>query len=88
MNCYAHQLACAAAGATAIIYTLGCIAVHVYPHYMQLLWAPLVYISQQSMPVLEINLTGYGYGVVQSFVYTYVYARIFGALYSRLLPEL
>jgi hypothetical protein len=88
MNCYAHQLAFSAAGAMALLYTIGAIVLLFFPEQTAFLWAPLAYVSADQLPHLHINFISYLYGVVQSFVYTYIYARIFGALYSHLTPEL
>jgi hypothetical protein len=88
MNCYAHQLACSAAGAMASLYTLGAIALLFFPEQTTFLWAPLAYVTADQLPHMQLNFIGYLFGVVQSFIYTYIYARIFGALYSYLTPEL
>jgi hypothetical protein len=88
MNCYAHQLACSAAGAMSLVYTIGACALMLFPEQTTFLWAPLAYVSEDQLHGLHLSFVGYLYGVVQSFVYTYIYARIFGALYTYLTPEL
>ncbi len=87
MKCYTQQLAFAAATAMALLYTLGAILVITFPQQILTLWAPLCYLYSAELfqPYLGVSFMSFISGIIQSFVYTYIYAWLLGAVYNKLV---
>ena len=88
MKCYTHQLAFAAACAMAIFYTLGALLVLILPSQMLNLWAPLFYLitADPIAPFFGVSVLSMLSGILQSFIYTYIYAWLLGSIYHKLIP--
>lgn len=88
MKCYTHQLSFSAAAAMGVLYTLGALAVAVFPMQVLQLWAPLFYLRTADLlsPFFGMTWSGFLSGLIQSFIYTYLYAWLLGTLYNFLAP--
>ncbi|MEX0849850.1 MAG: hypothetical protein WD055_06480 [Candidatus Dependentiae bacterium] len=89
MKCYTHQLAFAAAATTATFYAIGALLVKIFPIQMIQLWAPLCYLRTADLflPFIGVPLAGFVSGIIQSFLYTYLYAWLLGSVYNKLMPN-
>jgi len=90
MKCYTHQLSFAAAVAMALFYTLGALAIYLFPYETLKAWSPLMYLTSGELfePFIGITLSGFFSGLLQSFTYTYAYAWILSTIYNALMPGL
>jgi hypothetical protein len=88
MKCFTHQLSFSSALAMAALYSTGALLVKFFPAQMLKLWAPLFYLQSADhlSPIFGISFSSFFSGLIQSFVYTYIYAWLLGSLYNFLTP--